>query len=38
VREINDPEALGRKIAAMLIAAGAGPLLAAASDAPGGAA
>jgi hydroxymethylbilane synthase len=38
VREKNDSEALGRQTAAMLIAAGAGPLLAAASDAPGGAA
>jgi hydroxymethylbilane synthase len=37
-RETCDPEALGRKIAAMLIEAGAGPLLAASSDAPGGAA
>jgi len=38
VREKNDPAALGRQIAAMLIEAGAGPLLAAVGEAPGGAA
>ena len=38
VRENDDPAALGRQIASMLMEAGAGPLLAAASDAPGGAA
>ncbi len=38
VREKNDPEALGRQIAAMLIEAGAGPLLAGVCEAPGGAA
>jgi len=39
VREKNDPTALGRQIAAMLMEAGAGPLLAAAGDdAAGGAA
>jgi hydroxymethylbilane synthase len=38
VREDNDPAALGRQIAVMLMDAGAGPLLAAACDAPGGAA
>jgi hydroxymethylbilane synthase len=37
-REKNDPEALGRRTAAMLIEAGAGPLLADAGDGPGGAA
>jgi len=37
-REGNDPGALGRQIAAMLLEAGAGPLLAAAGEAPGGAA
>jgi hydroxymethylbilane synthase len=34
----SDPETLGHEIAAMLIAAGAGPLLAAFHDTPGGAA
>ena len=38
VRENDDPVALGRQIAAMLMEAGAGPLLAASNDAPGGAA
>jgi len=38
VRENDDPAALGRQIASMLMEAGAGPLLAAVSDAPGGAA
>jgi hydroxymethylbilane synthase len=38
VRDNNDPAALGRQIAAMLMEAGAGPLLAACGDAPGGAA
>lgn len=38
VRANNNPEALGRQTAAMLLEAGAGPLLAAADDAPGGAA
>jgi hydroxymethylbilane synthase len=38
VREDNDPAALGRQIAAMLMKAGAGALLAAGIDAPGGAA
>jgi hydroxymethylbilane synthase len=38
VRENNDPVALGRQIGAMLMEAGAGPLLAACNDAPGGAA
>jgi hydroxymethylbilane synthase len=38
VREKNDPDVLGRQIAAMLLEAGAGPLLAAAGEAAGGAA
>jgi hydroxymethylbilane synthase len=38
VRDNNDPAALGREIAAMLMEAGAGPLLAAGGDAAGGAA
>lgn len=38
VRESQDPAVLGGEIAAMLMEAGAGPLLATASDAPGGAA
>jgi hydroxymethylbilane synthase len=38
VRDKNDPATLGREIAAMLMAAGAGPLLAAGGDAAGGAA
>jgi hydroxymethylbilane synthase len=38
VREKSDPETLGRQTAAMLIEAGAGPLLAASSEAAGGAA
>jgi hydroxymethylbilane synthase len=38
VRDNNDPAALGREIAAMLMEAGAGPLLAAGDDAAGGAA
>jgi hydroxymethylbilane synthase len=38
VREDNDPAALGHQTAAMLLDAGAGPLLAAAGDASGGAA
>jgi hydroxymethylbilane synthase len=38
VRDNNDPAALGRQIAAMLLEAGAGPLLAAAGDVTGGAA
>jgi hydroxymethylbilane synthase len=38
VRENDDPAALGRQIAAMLMEAGAGPLLAEGSDAAGGAA
>jgi hydroxymethylbilane synthase len=38
VRENPDPVALGRQTAAMLLEAGAGPLLAAAGEAPGGAA
>jgi hydroxymethylbilane synthase len=38
VREDQDPAVLGRQIAAMLMEAGAGPLLAASDEAPGGAA
>ncbi len=38
LRENNDPTALGREVAAMLMEAGAGPLLAAADKAAGGAA
>jgi hypothetical protein len=38
VREDSDSAALGREIAAMLMEAGAGPLLAAGCAAPGGAA
>ncbi|HKN23001.1 MAG TPA: hydroxymethylbilane synthase [Terracidiphilus sp.] len=38
VRENDDPVALGREVAAMLLEAGAGPLLAAGSDVAGGAA
>ena len=38
LREINDPAALGREVAAMLIEAGAGPLLASSGEAAGGAA
>jgi hydroxymethylbilane synthase len=38
VRENNDPTALGREVAAMLMEAGAGPLLATADEAAGGAA
>ncbi len=38
VRDNNDPAALGREVAAMLMEAGAGPLLAAAGDVAGGAA
>jgi hydroxymethylbilane synthase len=38
VRDNNDPAALGREIAAMLMEAGAGPLLVADCAAPGGAA
>lgn len=38
MREDQDPVALGRQIAAMLMQAGAGPLLAAAGDTAGGAA
>jgi len=38
LRNNNDPAALGREIAAMLMEAGAGPLLAAGDDAAGGAA
>jgi hydroxymethylbilane synthase len=38
VRENDDPAVLGRQIAAMLMEAGAGPLLAAGDDAAGGAA
>ncbi|MFZ0339034.1 MAG: hydroxymethylbilane synthase [Terracidiphilus sp.] len=38
VRENQNPVALGRQIAAMLMEAGAGPLLAASDNAPGGAA
>jgi hydroxymethylbilane synthase len=38
LREKNDPETLGRQTAAMLLDAGAGPLLAISSDAAGGAA
>jgi hydroxymethylbilane synthase len=38
LREKNDPAALGRQTAALLLEAGAGPLLAVAGDAPGGAA
>ncbi len=38
LREKNDPATLGRQTAAMLMEAGAGPLLAADSDAAGGAA
>ena len=38
VRDNNDPATLGREVAAMLMEAGAGPLLAAAGDVAGGAA
>jgi hypothetical protein len=38
VRENDDPGALGRQIAAMLMEAGAGPLLAEGGEAPDGAA
>jgi hydroxymethylbilane synthase len=38
VRDNIDPAALGLQIAAMLMEGGAGPLLAAAGDVPGGAA